>query len=426
MRAQASTNSCGALLPVSALRVSGVVHRQRDDGAGLLVAEEGLHGRISSLAGIRRAAHEVERAWRAESSSARPTMRFQCASAAEVGAPFVQAPGVELQVELGGDADGAVHRVRHRRDQRPRLRWCAPWRAPRAAGAGSGPSPATADLGRHARGGDVLGHHARAGAGSPGTCRSSLPNWTRSLAKATRQLAGRAAIAPASSAAASAAPASAPGDRRRAGDRHRPAARASAGRRAGCRARRSRVRSAPRGRQHAPAVAERRRRPQSATRPYGVAGASDRAVGTRRCVCAAMAIDASAALRSRRAPAARARASSAPAAAAARADRRRRRAETHRRGAARRRRPTRAPACRGSPTSPSKARPAAPPARAAALDRAHGRPACRRRRAGARTASANMAFAVVAHRSPRPRAIRPRRTSRVPPRSEKVGANWVR
>ena len=32
---------------------------------------------------------------------------------------------------------------------------------------------------------------------------------------------------------------------------------------------------------------------------------------------------------------------------------------------------------------------------------------------------------VVTHLRPRPRAIRPRSTSRVPPRSENVGANWV-
>ena len=58
----------------------------------------------------------------------------------------------------------------------------------------------------------------------------------------------------------------------------------------------------------------------------------------------------------------------------------------------------------------------------AALDGADGR---RRARVGEQALERLGELVASLQRSPRPRAIMPRRISRVPPRSENVGANWV-
>ena len=349
----------------------------------------------------------------------------------------MQPARVELQVELGGDADRAVHRVRHRRRDRCGL-----------AGAGLGERRAqrggqravarAADLRRHVRGDDVLGHH-----GELVLDRLELADRAAELDALVGERDGQLQDAlqrTGEKGGGERGAGLAPGNRPRAGagtrQRRGPA---QIGAQAAMHA--ARASFGARGRQHAPAVASRDddrvgdaavRRPSARDRAVVAdlrcAGDRDRASG-----------DLDPVARQQRARQHRVR------------DRQRHRVPTfdgeQREGVGEAQ--TRTAGRLGNERVEEAGTFDRRPKRVRTQLRLRSRapsPACTRRRAGGRTAPrarspvhpraahgpAERDGAAPSerpcgrtHRNPSPRAIRPRSTSRVPPRSENVGANWV-
>ena len=415
MRSTAATNSSTAVLPVSALRVSGWFIVSVTTPPLLLVVQERCHGSLPSsgrIGGRQVAPAEVERRGRRcgqqaprrvarasttrEPQSARQACRRRVKSCRSNSSVMPIAPWIAW----------AMARPPRRRFAGARL-----GRRPRATAAARCRSRGAADLRRHARRERLLGHHAELVL--DGLELADRPAELRAVVGVCSVASSTRCIAPAISVAAS----SAPTVQRDAGIGKPAVLQASSGQlRCACRLPCTPV---ARRRPAPPATAgQRRRRPPAPSRRARRTARLGNGSAVRRAGCLRGEGDAArAALRRRRCASSARAASSRPAAPAPRGGRRRADGKASRR-------PSPAPPAASLTSASSEARilDSAPTARRpigcarsrAPLRACSSRPGtCRRHR--------RAACQCLHQRRPSPRAIMPRRMSRVPPRSEKDG-----